>query len=143
MHRNRLSRRATLAFGLAAGVAAFAAGAYAADVSILNVSYDPARELYQEFNVAFAKHWKAETGDNVTIKQSHRDVDPLDVSQRANLQRPVVARRLPAHLRTLLPTCGRSATSRACRSRLWRVSPASAARCSDRLKQARAFRQSS
>ncbi|MBL8883092.1 MAG: sulfate ABC transporter substrate-binding protein [Hyphomicrobium sp.] len=71
MHRNRLSRRTTLAFGLAAGVAVFAAGAYAADVSILNVSYDPTRELYQDYNVAFAKHWKAQTGDNVTIKQSH------------------------------------------------------------------------
>jgi sulfate/thiosulfate-binding protein len=41
------------------------------DVSLLNVSYDPTRELYQEFNSAFAKHWKAQTGDSVTIKQSH------------------------------------------------------------------------
>jgi sulfate/thiosulfate-binding protein len=45
--------------------------AHAADISLLNVSYDPTRELYQEFNAAFAKHWKAKTGDNVTIKQSH------------------------------------------------------------------------
>ncbi len=37
----------------------------------MNVSYDPTRELYQDYNTAFAKHWKAETGDNVTIKQSH------------------------------------------------------------------------
>jgi sulfate transport system substrate-binding protein len=35
------------------------------------VSYDPTRELYQDFNVAFAKHWQAKTGDKVTIKQSH------------------------------------------------------------------------
>src|SRR5690606_25677502 len=34
-------------------------------------SYDPTRELYQEFNVAFAKHWKEETGEDVTIRQSH------------------------------------------------------------------------
>ncbi|WP_277624110.1 sulfate ABC transporter substrate-binding protein [Undibacterium sp. TS12] len=45
--------------------------ALAADVSLLNVSYDPTRELYQEVNQAFAKQWKTKTGDNVTIKQSH------------------------------------------------------------------------
>jgi sulfate/thiosulfate transport system substrate-binding protein len=44
---------------------------YAADISLLNVSYDPTRELYQDINQAFAKQWKAKTGDNVTIKQSH------------------------------------------------------------------------
>ncbi len=43
----------------------------AADVSLLNVSYDPTRELYQDFNAAFAKQWKAKTGDTVTVKQSH------------------------------------------------------------------------
>ncbi len=45
------------------------ASARAAD--LLNVSYDPTRELYQEFNAAFAKHWKAKTGETVSIKQSH------------------------------------------------------------------------
>ncbi|MBC3832731.1 sulfate ABC transporter substrate-binding protein [Undibacterium amnicola] len=49
----------------------FAVSAYAGDVSLLNVSYDPTRELYQEVNGAFAKYWKAKSGDNVTIKQSH------------------------------------------------------------------------
>jgi len=39
--------------------------------SLLNVSYDPTRELYQEFNAAFIKHWKAKTGQTVAIKQSH------------------------------------------------------------------------
>ena len=42
-----------------------------AQVSLLNVSYDPTRELYVEFNQAFAKHWKAKTGQDVTVKQSH------------------------------------------------------------------------
>ena len=42
-----------------------------ADVSLLNVSYDPTRELYQDFNTAFAKYWKGKTGETVTIKQSH------------------------------------------------------------------------
>ena len=46
-------------------------GATAAEISLLNVSYDPTRELYQEFNDAFAKHWQAKTGDKLTIKQSH------------------------------------------------------------------------
>ncbi|RAU35986.1 sulfate ABC transporter substrate-binding protein [Pseudomonas sp. RIT411] len=40
-------------------------------VELLNVSYDPTRELYQQYNAAFAKHWKAETGEDVTIKNSH------------------------------------------------------------------------
>jgi sulfate/thiosulfate-binding protein len=42
-----------------------------ADSTLLNVSYDPTRELFQQYNAAFAKHWKAQTGQNVTIKQSH------------------------------------------------------------------------
>ena len=41
------------------------------EVSLLNVSYDPTRELYQEFNAAFAKHWKSKTGQIVTVNQSH------------------------------------------------------------------------
>lgn len=40
-------------------------------VELLNVSYDPTRELYQEFNDAFVKHWKEESGQDVTIQQSH------------------------------------------------------------------------
>jgi sulfate/thiosulfate-binding protein len=48
-----------------------AAASYAATVKLLNVSYDPTRELYQEFNAAFAKHWKAKTGNDVQIQQSH------------------------------------------------------------------------
>lgn len=44
---------------------------HAADVQLLNVSYDPTREFYQQFNPEFSKYWKAKTGDNVTIKQSH------------------------------------------------------------------------
>jgi sulfate/thiosulfate-binding protein len=38
---------------------------------LLNVSYDPTRELYAEYNTAFAKHWKAKSGKDITIKQSH------------------------------------------------------------------------
>ena len=45
--------------------------ALAADISLLNVSYDPTRELYQDFNAAFSKFWLAKTGDKVTVKASH------------------------------------------------------------------------
>ena len=45
--------------------------AQAAEVRLLNVSYDPTRELYQDVNKAFARQWQASTGDTVTIKQSH------------------------------------------------------------------------
>ena len=57
---------------LSLGTAAFAVGSLLAkDVSILNVSYDPTRELYVEYNQAFAKYWKEKTGDAVTVDQSH------------------------------------------------------------------------
>lgn len=43
----------------------------AADISLLNVSYDPTREFYQDYNEAFAKYWKAKSGDNVKVQASH------------------------------------------------------------------------
>ena len=49
----------------------FAASAQAAGVTLLNVSYDPTRELYKDINAAFAAQWKAKTGQDVTINQSH------------------------------------------------------------------------
>lgn len=58
-------------FTLAALLGLAALGAAAKDITLLNVSYDPTRELYTEYNAAFAKHWKAKTGDNVSVKQSH------------------------------------------------------------------------
>lgn len=45
--------------------------AHAKDVSLLNVSYDPTRELYQDYNNAFSSYWQQKTGDTVTVKQSH------------------------------------------------------------------------
>ncbi|ACB36058.1 sulfate ABC transporter, periplasmic sulfate-binding protein [Leptothrix cholodnii SP-6] len=63
----RFARTALLALALGAA----ALGAAARDITLLNVSYDPTRELYQDFNKAFAAHWKAKTGDTVTIRQSH------------------------------------------------------------------------
>ena len=45
--------------------------AWADHIDLLNVSYDPTREFYEEYNQAFAKYWQAKTGDDVTVKQSH------------------------------------------------------------------------
>ena len=56
---------------LAVTLAATAAVSFAKDITLLNVSYDPTRELYQEANAAFAKAWRARTGDTVSIKTSH------------------------------------------------------------------------
>jgi sulfate/thiosulfate transport system substrate-binding protein len=65
--RQRLAR--TALFLVAA--TALAGSAAAKDLTLLNVSYDPTRELYADFNKAFATHWKARTGDTVTVRQSH------------------------------------------------------------------------
>ena len=60
-----------LALAAASALALSAVPALAQQVNLLNVSYDPTRELYVEYNAAFAKHWKAKSGQDVSIKQSH------------------------------------------------------------------------
>ena len=61
-----------LTLALLTGALGFSSSIQAAEsVSLLNVSYDPTRELYQEFNVAFAKRWLAKTGQTVKVLQSH------------------------------------------------------------------------
>jgi len=60
---------ASVPFATLPAVAAVAAPS--PPVTLLNVSYDPTRELYQEFNAAFARHWKRTTGQDVTVQQSH------------------------------------------------------------------------
>lgn len=67
MTTRRLLRHVAAVLALAAAVPA----ALAKDVRLLNVSYDPTRELYQDFNKAFAAHWQQKTGDRVSVKQSH------------------------------------------------------------------------
>jgi len=57
----------TLVFAVGLGLGALADG----QAQLLNVSYDPTRELYSEFNAAFAKDWKAKTGQELSIQQSH------------------------------------------------------------------------
>jgi sulfate transport system substrate-binding protein len=53
------------------GVVSLASSVVAKEIKLLNVSYDPTRELYQDVNAAFSKQWKEKTGDTVTIQQSH------------------------------------------------------------------------
>lgn len=66
-------KKSLLALAVLAATLSFSAPitASAKDITLLNVSYDPTRELYQEFNAAFSKYWLAKTGDKVTIKASH------------------------------------------------------------------------
>ena len=60
-----------IGFLMLATIFTFTTTAWAKQVRLLNVSYDPTRELYEEYNQVFAKYWKAKTGDDVVINQSH------------------------------------------------------------------------
>jgi sulfate/thiosulfate-binding protein len=71
MNHPNWKRRLLLALASAVFIGGTANIAQAADVTLLNVSYDPTRELYVDFNKSFAEYWKKKTGDTVTIKQSH------------------------------------------------------------------------
>ncbi|WP_153003431.1 sulfate ABC transporter substrate-binding protein, partial [Microbacterium testaceum] len=65
-------RRDFIKLSLVAGAAAaLSLPAWAQTVTLLNVSYDPTRELYVDYNKAFAKYWKGKTGQDVVVKQSH------------------------------------------------------------------------
>jgi sulfate/thiosulfate transport system substrate-binding protein len=65
--RARFLRRAAATVALLFATCA----ALATDVTLLNVSYDPTRELYQQYNAAFAAYWRQKTGDTVSVRQSH------------------------------------------------------------------------
>ena len=54
-----------------AALLSLVAPAWTQEVTLLNVSYDPTRELYQEFNAAFARQWKQKTGQTITVRMSH------------------------------------------------------------------------
>lgn len=82
------SRRAgVVKMALLAGILQLGAiGPAVADTTILNVSYDPTRKLYKEFNTAFAEKWKADTGETVTIQTSHADDRHQPESSREGTQ---------------------------------------------------------
>jgi sulfate/thiosulfate transport system substrate-binding protein len=72
MYKTAASRNLAVAtFGFALSIALMASAVSAKEVKLLNVSYDPTRELYHDVNAAFIKQWKEKTGDDVTIDQSH------------------------------------------------------------------------
>ena len=84
-------RRRVLASGVAAATAmSGAAHAAPPDVTLLNVSYDPTRELYKAYNAVFAADWKRKTGQNVTINQSHGGSGKQALSVINGLQADVV-----------------------------------------------------
>jgi sulfate transport system substrate-binding protein len=80
--------------------------AHAKDITLLNVSYDPTRELYVDFNKAFAAHWKAKTGDVVTVRQSHGGSGKQARSVIDGLEADVVTLALAADVHALHTEAG-------------------------------------
>jgi sulfate/thiosulfate-binding protein len=71
MSESNLNRRLLLALTAAVFIGGAGQAASAREITLLNVSYDPTRELYVDFNKAFADYWKKKTGDTVKVNQSH------------------------------------------------------------------------
>jgi sulfate transport system substrate-binding protein len=71
MNDINLNRRLLVALAAAVFVGGTGQAAQAREITLLNVSYDPTRELYADFNKAFAEYWKKKTGDDVKVSQSH------------------------------------------------------------------------
>ena len=65
-------------------------GSAIAQISLLNVSYDPTRELYKDYNAAFAKHWQAKTGQVLNFRQSHGGSGKQAMAVRDGLEADVV-----------------------------------------------------
>src|ERR1700751_5071089 len=82
-------------------VAAFAAGASAETIQLLNVSYDPTREFYEQFNQSFSKQYQQRTGKEVTIQQSHGGSAKQARSVIDGLQADVVTLGIPADIDAL------------------------------------------
>src|ERR1700689_592814 len=117
MKRLQVLGVAIVALGLVLGLGVLARAQPPGSVTLLNVSYDPTRELYQDYNGAFAKYWKAKTGQDVTIQQSHggsgaqaRSVidglqaDPVTLALACDIDAlSEKAKLLPANWQTRLP----------------------------------------
>jgi sulfate/thiosulfate-binding protein len=99
--------RSTLAAGAALIFTTLAAGTVLADTTILNVSYDPTRELYKAVNAAFVKDWKAKTGENVTIEQSHGGSGKQARAVIDGLQADVVTLALEADIDAIVKNGGK------------------------------------
>src|SRR5690606_11435066 len=91
---------------IAAAVLALTSPA-AADVTLLNVSYDPTRELYREVNAAFTRHWKERTGEDVTISMSHGGSGPQARAVIDGLDADVVTLALEADIDAIATHTGK------------------------------------
>ncbi len=124
-HRSNPTRRAALAAGIAAAFAAvLPLPAIAAGTTILNVSYDVARELYKEIDPAFQRAWKQQTGEDVTVNQSHGgsskqaravidglDADVVTMNQSSDIDAIARARLIPEDWAKRLPNNSAPTTS--------------------------------
>ncbi|WP_409364136.1 sulfate ABC transporter substrate-binding protein [Agrobacterium vitis] len=81
--------------------------AVAANVTLLNVSYDPTRELYKDFNPAFAAYWKQKTGDSVSVKMSHGGSGAQARSVIDGLEADVVTLALEADISAIAEKTGK------------------------------------
>ena len=89
-------------FALVAGLAIVSAGPAQADTTLLNVSYDVARELYKDINPAFAAHWQRTAGEKITINQSHGGSSKQIQSVVAGLEADVVTMNQAADIEVLV-----------------------------------------
>ena len=96
-----LLRNVTSAIVLTIAAAGMSTGAYA-QKTLLNVSYDPTREFYQEYNAAFAKYWKSKTGEVVKFNQSHGGSGKQSRSVQDGLEADVVTLALAADIDALV-----------------------------------------
>src|SRR6185295_15589989 len=124
-HRSTSTRRTALAAGIAAAFAVvLPLPAIAAGTTLLNVSYDVARELYKEINPAFQRAWKQQTGEDVTINQSHGgstkqaravidglDADVVTMNQSSDIDAIARARLIPEDWAKRLPNNAAPTTS--------------------------------
>jgi sulfate/thiosulfate-binding protein len=106
MRGNSVSKLITAAL-LATAMQIGSLGMAHADTTILNVSYDPTRELYKEFNTAFAEKWKTDTGETVTIQTSHGGSGKQARSVIDGLQADVVTLALEADIDAIAKESGK------------------------------------
>ena len=123
-HRSASTRRAALAGIAAAFAAALPLPAFAAGTTLLNVSYDVARELYKEINPAFQRAWKQQTGEDITVNQSHGgsskqaravidglDADVVTMNQSSDIDAIARAKLIPEDWAKRLPNNSAPTTS--------------------------------
>lgn len=105
---SRRSLRKSIAIAALAGSLLLVGSAIAqAQQTIINVSYDPTRELYREFNEAFAEHWQTQTGETVTIQNTHSGSGQQARTVIDGLEADVVTLALEADINAIVETTGK------------------------------------